>query len=273
MFTIVTFRIKQQPYNEAIKSNKNCSHLPHSIVRFCLFLCDASTKLPGFFKTAKHRRFDFKTRYYDEQKEKFEERVKNAESGRSNLRFSNHWGPAKRVSANKTANRMVFIIFIALCALSYLILKFREELDIIQLLPNHVANQIAAGEVIQRPASAVKEMLENAIDSGADQIQLIIKDAGKTLIQVVDNGCGMSLTDARMCFERHATSKIKDANDLFAIRTMGFRGEAMASMAAIAHIELKTKLHSENVGTRITIEGSEIKIKKIVLLQKAHLFQ
>ena len=132
-------------------------------------------------------------------------------------------------------------------------------MDIIQLLPDHVANQIAAGEVIQRPASAVKEMLENAIDSGADQIQLIIKDAGKTLIQVVDNGCGMSLKDARMCFERHATSKIKDANDLFAIRTMGFRGEAMASMAAIAHIELKTKLHTENVGTRIIIEGSEIK--------------
>ena len=132
-------------------------------------------------------------------------------------------------------------------------------MDIIQILPDHVANQIAAGEVIQRPASAVKEMLENAIDSGSDNIQLIIKDAGKTLIQVVDNGCGMSETDARMSFERHATSKIKDANDLFAIRTMGFRGEAMASMAAIAHIELKTNTHSERVGTRIIIEGSEIK--------------
>ena len=108
-------------------------------------------------------------------------------------------------------------------------------MDIIQLLPNHVANQIAAGEVIQRPASAVKEMLENAIDSGADQIQLIIKDAGKTLIQVVDNGCGMSLTDARMCFERHATSKIKDANDLFAIRTMGFRGEASRLQWQLLH--------------------------------------
>ena len=132
-------------------------------------------------------------------------------------------------------------------------------MDIIQLLPDHVANQIAAGEVIQRPASAVKEMLENAIDSGAYNIQLIIKDAGKTLIQVVDNGCGMSEIDARMCFERHATSKIKDANDLFAIRTMGFRGEAMASMAAIAHIELKTKPHSESLGIRIIIEGGEIK--------------
>ena len=132
-------------------------------------------------------------------------------------------------------------------------------MDIIQLLPDHVANQIAAGEVIQRPASAVKEMLENAIDSGADDIQLIIRDAGKTLIQVVDNGCGMSEKDARVSFERHATSKIKDANDLFAIRTMGFRGEAMASMAAIAHIELKTKPHSKSVGTRIIIEGSEIK--------------
>ena len=132
-------------------------------------------------------------------------------------------------------------------------------MDIIQLLPDHLANQIAAGEVIQRPASAAKEMLENAIDSGADNIHLIIRDAGKTLIQVVDNGCGMSEKDARMSFERHATSKIKDANDLFAIRTMGFRGEAMASMAAIAHIDLKTKPHSENVGTRIIIEGSEIK--------------
>ena len=132
-------------------------------------------------------------------------------------------------------------------------------MDIIQLLPDHVANQIAAGEVIQRPASAVKEMLENAIDSGADKIKLIIKDAGKTLIQVVDNGCGMSEKDAHMSFERHATSKIKDAKDLFEIRTMGFRGEAMASMAAISHIELKTKLHSETLGTRIIIEGSEIK--------------
>ena len=132
-------------------------------------------------------------------------------------------------------------------------------MDIIQLLPDHLANQIAAGEVIQRPASAAKETLENAIDSGADNIHLIIRDAGKTLIQVVDNGCGMSEKDARMSFERHATSKIKDANDLFAIRTMGFRGEAMASMAAIAHIDLKTKPHSENVGTRIIIEGSEIK--------------
>ena len=101
--------------------------------------------------------------------------------------------------------------------------------DIIQLLPDSVANQIAAGEVVQRPASAVKELLENAIDAGADKIQLIIKDAGKALIQVIDNGCGMSITDARMCFERHATSKVRKAEDLFAIRTMGFRGEAMVS--------------------------------------------
>lgn len=135
-------------------------------------------------------------------------------------------------------------------------------MDIIQLLPDHVANQIAAGEVIQRPASAVKEMLENAIDSGADNIQLIIKDAGKTLIQVVDNGCGMSETDARMSFERHATSKIREANDLFSIRTMGFRGEAMASMAAIAHVELKTKPHSSDLGTKIIIEGSEIQTQE-----------
>src|SRR5215204_2260946 len=101
--------------------------------------------------------------------------------------------------------------------------------DIIQLLPDSVANQIAAGEVIQRPASAVKELLENAVDAGSTNIQLIVRDSGKTLIQVIDNGCGMSVTDARMCFERHATSKIRRAEDLFSIRTMGFRGEAMPS--------------------------------------------
>ncbi|RZK41457.1 MAG: DNA mismatch repair endonuclease MutL [Pedobacter sp.] len=128
--------------------------------------------------------------------------------------------------------------------------------DIIQLLPDSVANQIAAGEVVQRPASAVKELLENAIDAGADKIQLIVKDAGKALIQVIDNGCGMSITDARMCFERHATSKVRKAEDLFAIRTMGFRGEAMASIAAIAQVELKTKRHEDEVGTLIQIEGA-----------------
>ena len=130
--------------------------------------------------------------------------------------------------------------------------------DIIQLLPDSVANQIAAGEVVQRPASAVKELVENAIDAGADKIQLIIKDAGKSLIQVIDNGCGMSMTDARMCFERHATSKIKKAEDLFAIRTMGFRGEAMASIAAIAQVELKSRRHEDELGTQIIIEGSEV---------------
>ncbi|HEY4197546.1 MAG TPA: DNA mismatch repair endonuclease MutL [Mucilaginibacter sp.] len=130
--------------------------------------------------------------------------------------------------------------------------------DIIQLLPDSVANQIAAGEVVQRPASAVKELVENAIDAGADKIQLILKDAGKSLIQVIDNGCGMSLTDARMSFERHATSKIRKAEDLFAIRTMGFRGEAMASIAAIAHVELKTRRHEDEIGTCIQIEGSEV---------------
>jgi DNA mismatch repair protein MutL len=130
--------------------------------------------------------------------------------------------------------------------------------DIIQLLPDAVANQIAAGEVVQRPASAVKELVENAIDAGADKIQLIIKDAGKSLIQVIDNGCGMSMTDARMSFERHATSKIKKAEDLFAIRTMGFRGEAMASIAAIAQVELKSRRHEDELGTHILIEGSEV---------------
>ena len=131
-------------------------------------------------------------------------------------------------------------------------------MDIIKLLPDHVANQIAAGEVIQRPSSAVKEMLENALDAGANNIQLYIKDAGKTLLHVVDNGCGMSDKDAKMCFERHATSKIKNADDLFKIKTMGFRGEAMASIAAISHVEINTKLTGNKLGTHIVIEGSEI---------------
>lgn len=131
--------------------------------------------------------------------------------------------------------------------------------DIIHLLPDSVANQIAAGEVVQRPASAVKELLENALDAGASNIKLIVKDAGKTLLQVIDNGCGMSQTDARMSFERHATSKIKKADDLFAIKTMGFRGEALASIAAIAQVELKTKRIGDEIGVKIEIEGSELK--------------
>ncbi len=130
--------------------------------------------------------------------------------------------------------------------------------DIIQLLPDSVANQIAAGEVIQRPASVVKELVENAIDAGATQIKVNVKDAGRTLIQIIDNGSGMSDTDARMAFERHATSKIKSANDIFAIRTMGFRGEALASIAAIAEVELRTKEHDQELGTFIHISGSTI---------------
>lgn len=129
--------------------------------------------------------------------------------------------------------------------------------DIIRLLPDAVANQIAAGEVIQRPASAVKELMENALDAGATIIQLIIKDAGKTLIQVVDNGMGMSETDARMAFERHATSKIVKAEDLFAIKSMGFRGEAMASVAAVAQVEMKTRRPEAETGTHLIIEGSK----------------
>lgn len=130
--------------------------------------------------------------------------------------------------------------------------------DIIQLLPDHVANQIAAGEVVQRPASVVKELLENAIDAKATSITLVIKDAGKTLVQVTDDGSGMSLTDARLSFERHATSKIKTADDLFNLHTKGFRGEALASIAAIAHVELKTKTEDIEVGTHLTIEGSKV---------------
>lgn len=128
--------------------------------------------------------------------------------------------------------------------------------DIISLLPDNIANQIAAGEVIQRPASAVKELMENAVDAGATEIKLIINDAGKALIQVIDNGLGMSETDARMAFERHATSKIANIDDLFKIRTMGFRGEALASIAAVAQVELKTKRAIDDAGTFITIENS-----------------
>jgi DNA mismatch repair protein MutL len=131
--------------------------------------------------------------------------------------------------------------------------------DIIQLLPDSVANQIAAGEVVQRPASAVKELMENALDAGSTAVKLIVKDAGKTLIQVIDNGSGMSETDARMSFERHATSKIRKAEDLFSIRTMGFRGEALASIAAIAQVEMKTKQAAKELGVCIEIEGSEVK--------------
>ncbi|WP_299103865.1 DNA mismatch repair endonuclease MutL [uncultured Tenacibaculum sp.] len=140
--------------------------------------------------------------------------------------------------------------------------------DIIQLLPDHVANQIAAGEVVQRPASVVKELIENAIDAGATSIKLLLKDAGKTLIQVIDNGKGMSQTDARLSFERHATSKIKDAQDLFNLNTKGFRGEALASIAAIAHVELKTKLENDELGTQIKIEGSKITSQEVVSTAK-----
>ncbi|MBI5859014.1 MAG: DNA mismatch repair endonuclease MutL [Sphingobacteriales bacterium] len=136
--------------------------------------------------------------------------------------------------------------------------------DKILLLPDNIANQIAAGEVIQRPASAVKELLENAVDAGATEIKLIINDAGKSLVQVIDNGSGMSETDARMCFERHATSKIQTIEDLFHIRTMGFRGEALASIAAVAQVELKTKKADEETGTYIEVENSLVKTQEPV---------
>jgi DNA mismatch repair protein MutL len=144
--------------------------------------------------------------------------------------------------------------------------------SIIQLLPDHVANQIAAGEVVQRPASVVKELLENAVDAKATDIKLIIKDAGKALIQVVDNGVGMSVTDARLCFERHATSKIRNAEDLFSLHTKGFRGEALASIAAIAHVEMKTKQDQEELGTHIVIEGSKFVSQDPAVLPKGTSF-
>lgn len=136
--------------------------------------------------------------------------------------------------------------------------------DIISLLPDSIANQIAAGEVVQRPASVVKELLENSVDAGSQKVQLIIKDAGKALIQVIDDGIGMSETDARMSFERHATSKIKSAEDLFTIRTMGFRGEALASIAAIAQVELKTRQAEDELGVQLLIEASEKKKQELV---------
>ncbi len=136
--------------------------------------------------------------------------------------------------------------------------------DIIKLLPDHVANQIAAGEVVQRPASVVKELLENAIDAGSTSIKLIVKDGGKALIQVVDDGIGMSETDARLSFERHATSKISSAQDLFNLQTKGFRGEALASIAAIAHVDMQTRTESKEVGTHIKIEGSKIVSHEVV---------
>lgn len=131
--------------------------------------------------------------------------------------------------------------------------------DVIHLLPDAIANQIAAGEVVQRPASALKELLENAVDAGATKVQVLVKDAGKTLIQVIDDGKGMSLTDARMSFERHATSKIRNSDDLFSIRTFGFRGEALASIAAVAQVEMKTRQKGEELGTLIQVEGSDVK--------------
>ena len=144
--------------------------------------------------------------------------------------------------------------------------------SIIQLLPDHVANQIAAGEVVQRPASVVKELLENAVDARATDIKLIIKDAGKALVQVIDNGLGMNVTDARLCFERHATSKIRQAEDLFSLHTKGFRGEALASIAAIAHVEMKTKQDQDELGTQIVVEGSRFMSQEVAVLPKGTSF-
>ena len=144
--------------------------------------------------------------------------------------------------------------------------------DIIHLLPDSVANQIAAGEVIQRPASVIKELVENAIDAEAQNIHVLVTDAGKTCIQVIDDGKGMSETDARLSFERHATSKIREASDLFALRTMGFRGEALASIAAVAQVELKTRPESEELGTKIIIAGSKVESQEAVSCPKGSNF-
>ena len=140
--------------------------------------------------------------------------------------------------------------------------------DIISLLPDHVANQIAAGEVIQRPASVVKELLENAIDAGANEIKLLIKDSGKTMIQLIDNGIGMTTSDARLAFERHATSKIRSADDLFSISSKGFRGEALASIAAIAHVEIHTKTEDDEIGTCLKISGSKFEMQEVSVVPR-----
>lgn len=144
--------------------------------------------------------------------------------------------------------------------------------DVIRLLPDSVANQIAAGEVIQRPASVIKELVENAVDAGATDIRIVVRDAGKTIIQVIDNGCGMSDTDARMAFERHATSKIRNAEDLFALTTMGFRGEALPSICAIAEVEVKTRTENTPMGTRLLIEGSKVVTQEPAVCEKGTVF-
>ena len=142
--------------------------------------------------------------------------------------------------------------------------------DVIRLLPDSVANQIAAGEVIQRPASVIKELVENAVDAGATDIRINVKDAGKTLIQVIDNGCGMSETDARMAFERHATSKIRRADDLFTLQTMGFRGEALPSICAISEVEVRTRTADAPIGTRLVIVGSKVETQEPCVCDKEH---
>ena len=132
------------------------------------------------------------------------------------------------------------------------------NMDVIHLLPDSVANQIAAGEVIQRPASCLKELVENSLDAGAKRIQVIVRDAGRTLLQVIDDGCGMSEMDARLAFERHATSKISQAQDLFTLRTMGFRGEALPSICAVAQVEMQTRRAEDEMGSLIEIHGSQV---------------
>ena len=145
-------------------------------------------------------------------------------------------------------------------------------MDIIQLLPDSVANQIAAGEVIQRPASVIKELVENAVDAGATNIKVLVTEAGKASIQVIDNGRGMSDTDARLSFERHATSKIRQATDLFSLHTMGFRGEALASIAAVAQVTLQTRTEEDEVGTKLVISASKVLEQDVVSCPKGSNF-
>ncbi len=257
--------------------------------------------LLNFFKVPRHQQFEYRPRFWDPDKEAMEERLreieklKNKDPEAIKARIASgfrrgggyHQGAWRaRTRQTRRSNMILLLLVVVLLVLSYIFLNVylpgivesiegsqtviahcltnRENpmADIIQLLPDSIANQIAAGEVIQRPSSVVKELMENAIDAGSNSVKLIVKDAGRTLVQVIDNGCGMSETDARMSFERHATSKVREAKDLFAIRTMGFRGEAMASIAAIAQVEMRTRRQPDELGTRLVIEGSEVKVQE-----------
>ena len=251
----------------------------------------------GMFNSMrKPRGFNHQYIYVDERKEKLAKMEENAKRdlgmlpekefnpedirGKFRRRYytfekkKSKW-PQTGFFRNHTDNHCLPSLSVALFSnrkLEFLIVNLRSMSDIIHLLPDSVANQIAAGEVIQRPASVIKELVENAIDADAQNIHVLVTDAGKTCIQVIDDGKGMSETDARLSFERHATSKIREAADLFALRTMGFRGEALASIAAVAQVELKTRPESEELGTKLVIAGSQVESQEAISCSKGSNF-